>query len=62
MSGGYGRGASERRWSRRTLLKGAGLALTNDVRATPTYMVNGTLVEAGDEGKNLTEYLEKLVK
>jgi protein-disulfide isomerase len=41
------------------ILTGAGLALTNDVRATPTYMVNGTLVEPGEEGKALAEYIDK---
>ncbi|MEO8378843.1 MAG: thioredoxin domain-containing protein [Acidobacteriota bacterium] len=43
------------------LLKGAGTALSNDVRATPTYMVNGTLVDYGDEGKALAEYVDKLL-
>jgi protein-disulfide isomerase len=44
------------------ILKGAGLALSNDVRATPTYMVNGTIVDAGDEGKALFAYIDGLVK
>src|SRR5688500_9089264 len=44
------------------ILKGAGLALSNEVRSTPTYMVNGTLVEAGVDGKDLAEYVEKLLK
>ena len=47
---------------RTELLTGAGLALTNDVRGTPTYMVNGKLVEAGDEGKDLVEYIGSLLK
>ncbi len=44
------------------ILKGAGLALSNEVRSTPTYMVNGTLVEAGVDGKDLAEYVDKLLK
>ena len=44
------------------ILKGAGLALSNEVRSTPTYMVNGVLVEAGADGKDLAEYVDKLVK
>jgi protein-disulfide isomerase len=43
------------------LLSGAGTALSNDIRATPSYVVNGALVDAGDEGKALAEYVEKLV-
>lgn len=41
------------------ILAGAGLALTNDVRATPSYMVNGAFVEPGEEGKALAEYIDK---
>ena len=44
------------------ILKGVGTAFSNDVRATPTYMVNGTIVDAGDDGKPLFEYVDKLVK
>jgi protein-disulfide isomerase len=44
------------------ILKGAGLALSNDVHATPTYMINGVMVDAGEEGKLLAEYIEKLLK
>jgi protein-disulfide isomerase len=43
------------------ILAGAGTALTNDIRATPSYMVNGALVDAGEEGKALAEYVEKLL-
>jgi protein-disulfide isomerase len=43
------------------ILKGAGTAFSNDVRATPTYMVNGTIVDYGEEGKALAEYVEKLL-
>ena len=44
------------------ILKGAGTAFSTDIRATPTYMVNGVLVDAGDEGKALAEYVDGLVK
>ena len=44
------------------ILKGAGFALINDIRATPSYMVNGALVAAGDEGKALAGYVDSLVK
>jgi protein-disulfide isomerase len=43
------------------LLNGAGTALSNDIRATPSYMVNGALVDPGDDGKALAEYVEKLL-
>lgn len=45
-----------------TLLKGAGAALSNDIRATPSYLVNGALVDAGDGGKALAEYVDKLLQ
>jgi hypothetical protein len=45
---------------RSLLLKGAGAAFTNDIRATPTYLVNGVTVDAGD-GKALEAYVAKLV-
>ena len=35
--------------------------LLNDIRATPSYMVNGAVVEAGEAGKDLAEYVEKLI-
>jgi protein-disulfide isomerase len=44
------------------ILKGAAVALSNDVRATPTYMVNGVLVDAGLDGKALAAYIDSLVK
>lgn len=47
---------------RTDLLKGAGLALSNAVRSTPTYVVNGVMVDAGTDGKELAEYVEKLLK
>jgi len=43
------------------LLASAGTALTNDIRATPTYMINGTIVDAGEDGKALAAYVEKLL-
>jgi hypothetical protein len=43
------------------IMRGVGTAFSNDIRATPTYMVNGKLVDAGDNGKALTEYVEKLL-
>ncbi|MEO8033801.1 MAG: thioredoxin domain-containing protein [Acidobacteriota bacterium] len=46
---------------RNEILKGVGTAFSNDIRATPTYMVNGRLVDAGVDGKALTEYVEKLL-
>ncbi len=44
------------------LLKGVGAAFSNDVRATPTYMINGTYVDPGDDGKALDAYVESLLK
>jgi thioredoxin family protein len=44
------------------LVNGAGNAFTNDVRATPTYIVNGAFVEAGTDGKGLAEYVKKALK
>jgi protein-disulfide isomerase len=44
------------------ILRGAGTAFSNDVRATPTYMVNGAIVDAGDDGKALEAYVDSLVK
>jgi len=46
---------------RASLLKGVGAAFANDIRATPTYVVNGVQVDAGD-GKPLEAYVAKLVK
>jgi protein-disulfide isomerase len=43
------------------ILTGAGNAFSNDVRATPTYMVNGVIVDSGDQGKALMAYVEKLL-
>lgn len=44
------------------LLRGAGVAFTNDVRATPTYIVNGAVVDAGDDGKGLQAYVDGALK
>jgi hypothetical protein len=47
---------------RTEIVNGIGTAFSNDVRATPTYIVNGALVEAGAEGKALAEYVNGLLK
>src|SRR5205085_3969240 len=44
------------------ILNGVGLAFSSDVRATPTYMVNGVYVDPGDEGKALEAYVAGLLK
>ena len=44
------------------LLKSIGVAFSNDVRATPTYMVNGVFVDAGEEGKALEAWVAGLLK
>jgi hypothetical protein len=43
------------------ILNAAGAALTNDIRATPSYVINGAIVDAGAEGKGLAEYVDKLL-
>lgn len=43
------------------ILRGLGVAFSNDVRSTPSYMVNGRLVEAGENGKSLAAYIDKLL-
>ncbi|HVR38128.1 MAG TPA: thioredoxin domain-containing protein [Thermoanaerobaculia bacterium] len=43
------------------ILKGVGAAFSNDVRATPTYIVNGSIVDPGDEGKDLAQFVESLL-
>jgi protein-disulfide isomerase len=43
------------------ILKGVGTAFSNEIRATPTFMVNGVFVDAGD-GKPLEEYVAGLLK
>lgn len=44
------------------LINGVGTAFSNDVRSTPTYMVNGVIVDAGTDGKNLTAYIDSVLK
>jgi protein-disulfide isomerase len=46
---------------RAEVLKGIGIAFANDIRATPTYVVNGVAVDPGD-GKNLEKYVADLLK
>jgi protein-disulfide isomerase len=43
------------------IMAGVGVAFSADVRATPTYVVNGTMVDPGD-GKFLENYVADLVK
>jgi len=45
-----------------SILAGAGVAFSNDVRATPTYMVNGATVDPGNDGKALEAYVAGLLK
>jgi hypothetical protein len=44
------------------IVNGVGTAFSNDVRATPTYIVNGAVVDAGTEGKGLADYVSSLLK
>ena len=37
-------------------------AFANDIRATPTYLVNGVPVDPGNDGKALADYVEKALK
>ena len=46
---------------RAEILKGVGIAFANDVRATPTYVVNGVTVDPGD-GAGLDKYVAGLLK
>ena len=46
----------------KSILSGAGAALSNDIRATPTYIVNGKVVDPGNEGKFLESYVAGLLK
>ena len=47
---------------RTEILRGLGAAFVNDVRATPTYLVNGVNVDPGNDGKALADYVEKVLK
>jgi protein-disulfide isomerase len=44
------------------LLKGIGVAYANNVLATPTYVVNGRVVDPGGDGKALESYVAGLLK
>ena len=44
------------------ILEGIGMAFSTDIRATPTYLVNGAIVDPGDNGKALEAYVEKQLK
>lgn len=44
------------------MIDGVGTAFSNDIRATPTYMVNGVLVDAGNDGKGLESYVASMLK
>ncbi|MCU1347827.1 MAG: oxidoreductase [Acidobacteria bacterium] len=44
------------------ILKGIGAAFSNDIRATPSYVVNGMLVEPGKDGVDLEAYVVGLLK
>ena len=46
---------------RNELLKGVSVAFLNDIRSTPSYVINGQLVDAGEGGKGLAEYVDKLL-
>ncbi|MBK5260485.1 MAG: thioredoxin domain-containing protein [Thermoanaerobaculia bacterium] len=47
---------------RELILKGVGGAFSNEVRSTPTFMVNGVFVDAGEGGKALEKYIDGLLK
>ncbi len=47
---------------RSDILTGLGLAFTNDIRSTPTYLVNGVAVDPGTDGKALAQYVDKVIK
>ena len=47
---------------RAEILRGLGTAFINDVRATPTYLVNGVNVDPGIDGKALANYIDKVLK
>jgi protein-disulfide isomerase len=47
---------------RAEILKGVGVAFVNDIRATPTYVVNGVAVDPGEGGAGLEKYVAGLLK
>lgn len=46
---------------KKQILEGAGTAFSNDVRATPTFMVNGSMVDPGADGKGLAAHVAALL-
>ena len=44
------------------LLNGIAAAYSSDIRATPTYLVNGVSVDPGNDGKALADYVDKALK
>lgn len=46
---------------RNDILNGVGTAFANDIRATPSYLVNGALVDAGENGTALAAYVDSLL-
>jgi len=42
---------------RKSILSGVGVAFTNDIRATPSYVVNGVIVDPGNDGGALDKYI-----
>ncbi len=47
---------------REKMIDGVGTAFSNDIRATPTYLVNGTLVDPGTDGKALETYVAEQLR
>jgi protein-disulfide isomerase len=47
---------------RNEILKGVGAAYSNDIRATPSYIVNGVIVDPGKDGGALESYVAGLLK
>jgi protein-disulfide isomerase len=46
---------------RQEILRAVGAAFANDIRSTPSYLVNGKLVIAGEGGKTLDDYIAGLI-
>jgi protein-disulfide isomerase len=44
------------------ILKGVGAAYSNDIRSTPSYIVNGMIVDPGKDGSALESYVAELLK
>jgi protein-disulfide isomerase len=47
---------------RAEILRGLGAAFVSDIRATPTYLVNGVNVDPGSDGKALADYIDKALR